>query len=97
MGGDRRVALSFSFQCFLGMKILLLLFKREEISKNRTMKSIKYRVISGDDEFSTQKTGYSGSRNMVVSYKAPSMVTYRSDYTDVSVVHIQPHTFSLYI
>ena len=32
----------------------------------------------------TQQTGYAGSKNMVVGYDAPSLVFYRSDYTDVS-------------
>ncbi|CAN0108768.1 unnamed protein product [Ascophyllum nodosum] len=37
----------------------------------------------GEDVLRTQQTGYAGSKNMVVGYDAPSLVFYRSDYTDL--------------
>lgn len=39
----------------------------------------------GEDEFVTKKTGYAGSNVMRVGFKAPGLIYYESDYTEVFI------------
>lgn len=49
-------------------------------------------IFTGEDQFKTQATGFSGAKNMVVGFEAPSLVYYRSDYTEV---HCETQYYSL--
>ncbi|CAM9927265.1 unnamed protein product [Scytosiphon promiscuus] len=44
---------------------------------------IDQEASAGVDEFSTKPTGYNGKKNLVVTFKAPSLVYYYNDFTEV--------------
>lgn len=43
---------------------------------------------AGEDEFTTKKTGYAGSNNLRVGFRAPGLVYYESDYTEVIIIYL---------